>query len=551
MSINKIINAVKKMMIISIFFTSIISPLPVMAEETTVKIGVLANRGYEQCRKKWEPTINYLTRKVAPYKFELVPLDFKEIIPSARDRKIDFIICNSAIFVDIEAMYSVTAIATLRTRLFNRNYAAFGGVIFARADNTSIKSFQDLKGKIFLAADRESLGGWQVQWRELKKAGIDPFRDFAKLSFSGQHDAVVFDVLKRKTDAGACRTGILESLASAGKINLTDINVIAEGSETQKAMNEFPLLLSTRLYPEWPIAKLFQTSPEIASRVSLALQNMKKDDQAAVSGEYGGWSYPLNYKPVQDLQMELQIGYYKRLAPMSFKDILSKYWREVVIATLLFIIITIALIWLAVLYRQLSALKEKLDIELLERKKVEEELRNANIKLEEYANTDALTQVANRRKFDVCYAEEWRRMSRDKKPLSLIIADIDHFKKYNDFYGHQAGDKCLFEVAQEAIRYIGRPGDLIARCGGEEFAFILPSTDIKAATMIAERIRIAVETLKLPHEMSPVSPYVTISLGVASIIPEQNGNPEDMIKAADNALYEAKKQGRNRSIFSE
>ena len=510
-----------------------------------VKVGVLANRGYHECVKKWQPTMRYLEKKAPPYQFELIPLAFDDILPAVQHREIDFIICNSAIFVDIEAIYGATAIATLKNKLLDGYYSVFGGVIFTRSSNNSIKTLHDLKGKTFLATDKVSLGGWQVQWRELKKVGIDPYTDFSKLTFAGQQDAVVFEVLKGTVDAGACRTDILESLARQGKINLKDINVIAEGVDVQVSKNEFPFLVSTRLYPEWPFAKLFHTSHEIASRISLALQSMKNDDEAAMSGDYGGWSYPLNYKPVHELQMELQIGYYKRLAPMGIKEVFQKYRKEITIASLLFIIISVALTSVSILYKRLSALKKKLDIELHERLKVEEELRQANSKLEHFATTDALTLVANRRKFDECFLEEWRRMARDKKPLSLILADIDHFKKYNDFYGHQAGDECLFKVAQEVGNYVRRAGDLLARYGGEEFVIILPSTDETSAVMIAERIRLGIEALKLPHEASPVVSYVTLSLGIATTIPEQNNYRESLIKAADVALYKAKMKGRN------
>ena len=127
----------------------------------------------------------------------------------------------------------------------------------------------------------------------------------------------------------------------------------------------------------------------------------------------------------------------------------------------------------------------------------------------------------------------------------MILADIDHFKKYNDFYGHQAGDECLFKVAQEVGNYVRRAGDLLARYGGEEFVIILPSTDETSAVMIAERIRLGIEALKLPHEASPVVSYVTLSLGIATTIPEQNNYRETLIKAADVALYKAKMKGRN------
>lgn len=314
--------------------------------------------------------MHYLTKKVAPHKFELVPLSFEQIIPAVRDSKVDFIICNSGIFVDIEAMHGVTGIATIKTRIKDDYYTVFGGVIFTRSDNQSIRTFHDLKGRSFIAADKDSLGGWQVQWRELKRSGINPYQDFKPLRFAGQHDAAVFEVLKGGAEAGACRTDVLEDMAAAGKIKLRDIRVLSEGGDVTSARKAFPFLLSTRLYPEWAFAKLSHTSSELASHVSLALQAMQADDPAAVAGDCGGWSYPLNYQPVHDLQQELKIGYYGRFASGSLHEAIRAYWKEIVIVVLTFIIMAMTLLWVAVLYRRSSRLRLRLNEELKERDKI-------------------------------------------------------------------------------------------------------------------------------------------------------------------------------------
>jgi len=160
--------------------------------------------------------------------------------------------------------------------------------------------------------------------------------------------------------------------------------------------------------------------------------------------------------------------------------------------------------------------------------------------------TDGLTQVANRRCFDDRLQTEWQRSVREKQSLSLIFLDIDYFKFYNDCYGHQVGDTCLIQVAQTAASQLKRPADLFARYGGEEFAVILPNTDTKGAITVVELIQDAIHDLKIPHEASKVSSNVTISLGVASIIPTQEQSLEDLIAIADKNLYQAKQQGRDR-----
>ena len=165
--------------------------------------------------------------------------------------------------------------------------------------------------------------------------------------------------------------------------------------------------------------------------------------------------------------------------------------------------------------------------------------------LETLAFLDGLTGIANRRQFDQQLENEWRRMMRRNAPLSLLMIDIDHFKRFNDRYGHGAGDDCLRLVAFTIGDRIKRPGDLAARYGGEEFAVILPDTDEKGACALAEAMRLAVESLKLSHEASPVADHVTISVGVTTDVPHRHGNLQDFVDAADHALYRAKSSGRN------
>lgn len=174
-----------------------------------------------------------------------------------------------------------------------------------------------------------------------------------------------------------------------------------------------------------------------------------------------------------------------------------------------------------------------------------EQLEAANRRLESLATIDGLTQVNNRRYFDETFLSEWNRLSREARPLSLIMCDVDHFKAFNDTYGHQAGDDCLREVAQAIAKVIKRPADCVARYGGEEFAIILPNTDLDGATQVAEAVCCAIKTLVIPHESSSASDIVSASLGVASHVPDENVAPSILIEAADRALYVAKQQGRD------
>lgn len=177
-------------------------------------------------------------------------------------------------------------------------------------------------------------------------------------------------------------------------------------------------------------------------------------------------------------------------------------------------------------------------------------LEAANQALQQLATIDSLTKVANRRRFDEYLEQEWRRATRDQLPVSLILGDIDFFKLYNDTYGHPAGDACLRQVAQTIQSTAKRTTDLVARYGGEEFAVILPNTDSAGAVQVAETICSKVRALKIAHTRSGVSPYVTLSLGVTTMVPGYASEPSLLIAAADQALYQAKEAGRNRATHS-
>ncbi|MBP2635390.1 MAG: response regulator with diguanylate cyclase domain [Firmicutes bacterium] len=174
------------------------------------------------------------------------------------------------------------------------------------------------------------------------------------------------------------------------------------------------------------------------------------------------------------------------------------------------------------------------------------ELKTYRDILERISLIDGLIGIANRRHFDQTLEKEWIRALRKGDIISLALVDIDYFKKYNDYYGHLAGDKCLQKVGSILKESLYRTNDLVARYGGEEFVALLPATTQVEAFMIMERTRSNVEELYVPHEMSEVSDYITVSIGVASIWPGADTVSSDLIRQADAALYQAKKLGRNR-----
>ncbi len=197
----------------------------------------------------------------------------------------------------------------------------------------------------------------------------------------------------------------------------------------------------------------------------------------------------------------------------------------------------------------------KLKNEMDQRKNHEQELiettrklNKANQKLKYLSYVDELTTIANRRYFDEFLNKEWNRASRQKKALSLIMIDIDFFKDYNDTYGHTQGDQCLQRVAKTLCEALKRPGDFVARYGGEEFVAVLPDTGIKGASRVAETLRSNVQSLSIEHKSSSIEKVITISLGVTSSEPAPNSKPDVLVNSSDSALYQAKREGRNRVV---
>jgi diguanylate cyclase (GGDEF)-like protein len=172
------------------------------------------------------------------------------------------------------------------------------------------------------------------------------------------------------------------------------------------------------------------------------------------------------------------------------------------------------------------------------------ELDSANQELKRLSASDGLTGIANRRFFDDYLSREWRRARRDEASIALLMCDVDHFKAYNDTYGHQAGDDCLRRIAQTLTNMMERASDVVTRYGGEEFAVILPNTPLDGAYIVAEKIRLAIEALSLPHAGSPQA-FISLSIGVAAITPTHQDVLQTLIQSSDRALYRAKSMGRN------
>jgi ABC-type phosphate/phosphonate transport system substrate-binding protein len=350
-----------------------------------VRLGALAHKGVEQCKQDWQPTADFLTLNIPGHRFVLVPLKFEEIDLAVKNGKIDFIIANSGIYVELEIRYSAGRIATMENLALGKGYTRFGGVIFTRAERKDINSINDLRGKRFVAADRRSLGGWRAAWGVIKKHGLDPKRDFISLEFAGTHPDVVRAVEKGLADAGTVRTDTLERMAADKEINLQNFKIIPYkglGPEYEK----FPLLLSTPLYPEWPIAKMQHTPDELAKRVVSALLKMQKDSRAARSAKIQGWTIPHNYESVDELLKYLRVGPYEHYGQISARDILFQYWKTILLIMLLICAMIAITFYVSRLNRTLGMSQTRLNMELAERTKIEAERERLIAELKDALN---------------------------------------------------------------------------------------------------------------------------------------------------------------------
>jgi len=320
------------------------------------RIGVLAKRGHDIAMKRWQPTAEYLEQALPGNRFVIVPLDFDEIEKSVDNKTIDFVIANSAYYIDLEMNRGVQRIATLQNLYpCEKCSILFGGVIFTRADRIDIKTLADIKGKRFAAVDPFSFGGWHAAFYEFQKAGINPKKDFKSLVFSGTHDKVVYSVLKGDVDAGTVRTETLEKMASEGKVDLRNLKIIH-----QQFSNDGKRLISTQLYPEWPFAMLKHTNNKLAEKVAIALINMPKNSPAAIAASIKGWTIPQNYQPIHDCLKAIKVGPYRDYGKITLKDVFLNYWYLILGIMILIFGAGITSIHISRLNRDLQLKQEKI-----------------------------------------------------------------------------------------------------------------------------------------------------------------------------------------------
>ena len=331
--------------------------------EPPIKIGVLGNSGKEAALATWSPLADYLGQALKkPFVIEV--LNFATLYPAVAAGAVDFVIANTGQYVEMEVLYGVTRLATLNSSGPDGDFARFGGVVFTRADNAKIHTLKDLRRRRVVAVDKTSFGGWLVHLREFKAVGLDP-EDFAELKFSGTHPAAVLAVLQGEADVGLIRTDILERMVQDGKLDLLQIKIINDFRASRDAgasgIGKFPYRVSTRLYPEWPFAKLRHTEDKLAHQVAAALLNMPADSAAAKAARSAGWTIAGDYTAVHDCYRELKLGPYVDLGKFSLQEVLKKYWPVLLLSVLLMLVLAGATVFVIRANRQLGQTLKALD----------------------------------------------------------------------------------------------------------------------------------------------------------------------------------------------
>ena len=383
-----------------------------------VDIGVLAYRGTERALRNWAPTAEYLSTAIPRYAFRITPLSLDALRRATREGTVDFVLTNTGHYVDLESRFGISRITTLKRSSGAGTRNKFGAVIFTRADRTDIEEIKDLKGKTFVAVASGAFGGFQMAWREMKARGLDPFSDLSRLTFLGfPQDRMVYAVRDGEADAGTVRTGVLETMAAEGHIDGAQFRVL-----NHRPVPGYRFMLSTRLYPEWPFAKLRQTPDDLAERVAVALLNMAEDDPAATAGDYSGWTVPLDYQPVHDMFRELRIGPYGR-QPAGLRVFVQRYWAGVAAAAVIVVVIVVYGVRTGTRAargrRQLSRISTELERQIAERRRVETAARRRETELARGARGQAPGDGAAGAELDGLLG---RLTPRQRQVLDLIVA---------------------------------------------------------------------------------------------------------------------------------
>lgn len=304
--------------------------LPTYAMADDITIGVRAHISVKYATQRWSPTIQYLQQHIPEHRFHLRPIEhINDMQTLVSKHQLDFVITQPVAYVDLERLYGVTRMLTLQKK---GELTQFGSVILARADRDDIQTIKDVKNKSIAGVAKKGFGGWLIGYQELQKQNGISYKEFSKIDFLGSHHKVVNCVLKRDSDIGIVRTGIIEKMSANGDIDLSQLKVL-----NLQTVKGFPYKLSTQLYPEWALAKTVKVKSSIAKKIALTLLSIPKDSEVSLKGEYSEWSIPLSYNSVHELMKQQKVGSYSNYGDVSTLQFIRQHFYASILLFLLII----------------------------------------------------------------------------------------------------------------------------------------------------------------------------------------------------------------------
>ncbi|MFY9326654.1 MAG: diguanylate cyclase [Georgfuchsia sp.] len=297
---------------------------PTFAQQQ-IKIGILACKPKTNVRAQWTPLAKALNLAIPEYEFSIEAYDHEQLLAAVAERNVDFVLTDPSNYVQMLHRSGLSApLATLVSLKQGKPAAAFGGVIFTLATRTDIRKLEDLRDKSVAIVSTQSMGGYQMQVFELAQTGLRVPQDVKIALTDMSHEKVVEAVLTGQVDAGFVRTGILESLAGEGKLDLAGISVLNSWSST------FPVQVSTRLYPEWPFAALVHADRDLMREVASFLLSLDENSPLAQELHIYGFSVPANYSPVEKMLQDLRMPPFDTMPAFTPRDVWKKYFRIIV-----------------------------------------------------------------------------------------------------------------------------------------------------------------------------------------------------------------------------
>lgn len=643
----KAITIISNTSVLLVLLLSVAGKTVFAAERQTLLMGILAYEDKEVIVSRWQPVVDLLNQKLRSLELQIRPYYLQELARAVAGGQVDLVLTNSANYVELAHAHELTSpLLSMITYHQGQALYGFGGVIFTRAGQPDIRQLSDLRNRQIAGVAENAFGGYLIQAYELKQAGIAP-HEYQLLALGLPHENVVNAVLEGRADAGFVRSGLLESMMERGLLQPEQIRVI-----NPRKVAGFPSLLSTRLYPEWPLSALSHVAPEHAGQVVGAFLSLAHGAELLQQAQVYGFSVPADYEPVREMMRDMRARPYDRVLPLTLRDIWQSRRVEMLLAiSALSIIVLLSLLLFAYTRRLSKTLKvlrkneddlrisavafdtqdaifitdakeqilrvnnafsiltgysaqeiigqtprvlssgrhaaefyklvwREIEIfggwsgEIWNRRKNGEvfpvhqvitaikdkdgqtthylstfsditERKAAEEQIHQLAFYDPLTGLANRRLLEDHISHAFHVSARNQSYCALLFIDLDHFKNFNDTFGHKQGDELLKLVA-ERLRSHVRDIDTVARQGGDEFIILLEELGSSRSQAGANAQRIADQVLTAisqPFVLGGIQYILTASIGV-SLFTDRFESVDELMKRSDLAMYQAKAQGR-------